>query len=137
MLTRLKSRDITRDILVIILLGALEVHCKKPHVFWHGQSFWFWRSTIRRVLDDRWIWIRASGMEHVSVDGQACPNVAPGMSRGMEEFAVTHPMRILFISFFFPPYNAIGCVRTGKTAKYLMRFGHDVRVISAREQNLH
>ncbi len=46
-------------------------------------------------------------------------------------------MRILIISFFFPPYNLVGCVRTGKMAKYLIRFGHDVRVISAREQNLH
>ena len=30
----------------------------------------------------------------------------------------------------------IGCVRTGKTAAYLSRFGHDVRVVTAREQGL-
>src|SRR5689334_18169923 len=30
----------------------------------------------------------------------------------------------------------IGCVRTGKTAAYLSRFGHEVRVITARDQGL-
>lgn len=45
-------------------------------------------------------------------------------------------MRILLISYFFPPYNTIGAVRTGKTAKYLFRFGHDIRVISAKDQLL-
>jgi glycosyltransferase involved in cell wall biosynthesis len=44
-------------------------------------------------------------------------------------------MRILFISFFFPPYNSIGALRTGKTAKYLSKLGHDVRVVSAADQN--
>ena len=45
-------------------------------------------------------------------------------------------MRILLVSFFFPPYNAIGAVRSGKTAKYLLALGHDVRVISAADQPL-
>jgi glycosyltransferase involved in cell wall biosynthesis len=40
-------------------------------------------------------------------------------------------MRILIVSFVFPPYNIIGAVRVGKTAKYLARSGHDVRVIAA------
>ena len=40
---------------------------------------------------------------------------------------------ILIISCFFPPYNTIGAVRVGKTAKYLIQFGHDVRVIAARD----
>jgi len=44
-------------------------------------------------------------------------------------------MRILFVSFFFPPYNSIGALRTGKTAKYLAMLGHDVRVVSAADQN--
>ncbi len=39
-------------------------------------------------------------------------------------------MKILIISYFFPPYNSIGSVRVGKTAKYLHQFGHDVTVIS-------
>lgn len=45
-------------------------------------------------------------------------------------------MRILLVSFFFPPYGSVGAVRTGKIAEYLTRFGHDVRVVSAREQNV-
>lgn len=45
-------------------------------------------------------------------------------------------MRVLFLSYYFPPYNAIGAVRVGKLAKYLHAFGHDVRVITARDQPL-
>ncbi|MCR8641082.1 glycosyltransferase [Paenibacillus sp. N1-5-1-14] len=45
-------------------------------------------------------------------------------------------MRILLISYFFPPYNTIGAVRTGKMAKYLTKMGHDVHVISANNQPL-
>ncbi|MEM4522379.1 MAG: glycosyltransferase [Nitrososphaeria archaeon] len=41
-------------------------------------------------------------------------------------------MRILIVTFYFPPYNAIGAVRVGKIAKYLFRKGHDVRVITAK-----
>lgn len=40
-------------------------------------------------------------------------------------------MRILIISHRFPPQQAISAVRVGKIAKYLTRFGHDVRVVSA------
>jgi len=43
-------------------------------------------------------------------------------------------MRILYLSFFFPPYNSIGAVRSGKLTKYLHRLGHDVRVVSGRDQ---
>ena len=45
-------------------------------------------------------------------------------------------MNILIVSYFFPPYNTIGAVRTGKLAKYLLRHGHDVRVLSAENQSL-
>jgi len=45
-------------------------------------------------------------------------------------------MRILFLTFFFPPYNTMGAVRTGTTAKYLVELGHDVKVISAYPQAL-
>ena len=41
-------------------------------------------------------------------------------------------MRLLIVSFAFPPYNSIGGVRVGKTAKYLASFGHDVRVQNGR-----
>ena len=40
-------------------------------------------------------------------------------------------MKILLITPYFPPHNAIGAVRTGKFAKYLIEHGNEVRVISA------
>lgn len=45
-------------------------------------------------------------------------------------------MKILIISAFFPPYNAIGSVRIGKLAKYLLDQGHDIRVVAAKLDNL-
>ncbi|WP_343834989.1 glycosyltransferase [Castellaniella ginsengisoli] len=45
-------------------------------------------------------------------------------------------LKVLFISYFFPPYNAIGAVRTGKMVRRLLDAGHDVRVISAGRQGL-
>jgi glycosyltransferase involved in cell wall biosynthesis len=42
-------------------------------------------------------------------------------------------MRVLLISYYFPPYNTIGAVRTGKTAKYLRELGHDVRVLTVAD----
>lgn len=43
-------------------------------------------------------------------------------------------MRILLVSFRFPPYNSVGAVSVGKTVKYLVALGHDVRVLTARDQ---
>lgn len=43
-------------------------------------------------------------------------------------------MRILLVSYSFPPFNEMGSVRPGKTAKYLIKLGHDVRVITAANQ---
>ena len=40
-------------------------------------------------------------------------------------------MKVLIISFYFPPYNNIAATRVGKTAKYLVRLGHEVRVLTA------
>lgn len=45
-------------------------------------------------------------------------------------------MRIGIVSYRFPPYNAVGGVSVGKTAKYLHRLGHGVRVITAADQPL-
>lgn len=45
-------------------------------------------------------------------------------------------MRVLFITFFFPPYRTVGAVRTGQTARQLLALGHDVRVVSAGRQPL-
>ncbi len=42
-------------------------------------------------------------------------------------------MKILLVSFFFPPYSTIGAVRTGKLARFLLDHGHDVRVLAARD----
>jgi glycosyltransferase involved in cell wall biosynthesis len=39
-------------------------------------------------------------------------------------------MRILVISYIFPPYNASGSVRIGKLVAYLASRGHDVRVVA-------
>ncbi|MEW5942680.1 MAG: glycosyltransferase [Pseudomonadota bacterium] len=43
-------------------------------------------------------------------------------------------MKILLISYHFPPYNAVGAVRPGKLAKFLHQRGHEVHVISASRQ---
>lgn len=45
-------------------------------------------------------------------------------------------MKVLFISFHYPPYNCIGAVRVSKMSKYLVEKGHDVKVITANNQNL-
>ena len=45
-------------------------------------------------------------------------------------------MKILFITYFFAPYNCIGAVRTTRTAELLSKRGHEVKVISADNQNL-
>ena len=45
-------------------------------------------------------------------------------------------MRVLIVSYYFTPYNTIGAVRVGKTARYLWEMGHDVRVLAARDQPL-
>ncbi len=42
-------------------------------------------------------------------------------------------MKILIVSYYFPPYNTIGAIRAGKMAKYFHQAGHDVRVISAED----
>ena len=40
-------------------------------------------------------------------------------------------MKILLLSFYFPPFNTIGAVRVGKLAKHLGVQGHDIRVVAA------
>jgi len=45
-------------------------------------------------------------------------------------------MKILLVSYYFPPFNTIGAVRTGKLAKYWHTRGHDVKIISAAPQPL-
>ncbi len=42
-------------------------------------------------------------------------------------------MRVLLISYYFPPYNTVGAVRPGKFAKYLLQNGHEVEVLCASD----
>jgi len=42
-------------------------------------------------------------------------------------------LKILIVTWYFPPTNTMGALRLGKLAKYLNRAGHDVRVLSARD----
>lgn len=39
-------------------------------------------------------------------------------------------MKILLVSFWFPPTNSIGAVRTGKFAKYMCETGNDIRILA-------
>ncbi len=45
-------------------------------------------------------------------------------------------MKVLLVTYLFPPYNAIGSIRTGKLARFLAQQGHEVRVLTADEQPL-
>ncbi|MGH2637383.1 MAG: glycosyltransferase [Actinomycetota bacterium] len=45
-------------------------------------------------------------------------------------------LRILVVSFRFPPFNSAGAVSIGKAAKYLVALGHEVQVITAGDQQL-
>ena len=57
---------------------------------------------------------------------------SPRTSPSVDSSNPSIPLRVLFVTHYFPPYNHIGAVRTGKMAKYLSAFGHSVRVVSAR-----
>ena len=46
---------------------------------------------------------------------------------------MVHPVKILLVSFHFPPDAPLAATRAPKFAKYLLDRGHDVRVICARE----
>jgi Glycosyl transferase 4-like domain len=43
---------------------------------------------------------------------------------------VNTAMKILIISFWFPPSNVVGAIRVGKLARYLLRQGHETRVLT-------
>ncbi len=42
-------------------------------------------------------------------------------------------MKILVVSWFFPPANTIGAVRLGNLVSYLHKQGHDIRVIAGKD----
>jgi glycosyltransferase involved in cell wall biosynthesis len=43
-------------------------------------------------------------------------------------------MKVLLVSYWFPPANTMAAVRIGKLARFLDRAGHDVRVLAARSR---
>ena len=45
------------------------------------------------------------------------------------------PGRILFVSYWFPPFQAVASLRMGKFAKFLLERGWDVQVIAAGDTN--
>jgi glycosyltransferase involved in cell wall biosynthesis len=45
-------------------------------------------------------------------------------------------MKILLVSYYFPPFNTVGAVRVGKMAKYLIEMGHTVKILTANHQPL-
>ncbi len=42
-------------------------------------------------------------------------------------------MKILLVTWYFPPSNRIGAVRLGGLARYLLANGHDVRVVTCKD----
>lgn len=42
-------------------------------------------------------------------------------------------MKILIVSWYFPPVNTIGALRVGKFARFLIERGHDVGVVAGKE----
>lgn len=44
-------------------------------------------------------------------------------------------MKILILSWYFPPVNAVAAIRTGKMARFFLEAGHDVKVITARKSD--
>ena len=43
-------------------------------------------------------------------------------------------MRVLLVSYYFPPFNSVGAVRPGKLARYLHEQGHEVHVLTCSNQ---
>jgi hypothetical protein len=39
-------------------------------------------------------------------------------------------MKVLIVSFWFPPSNVVGAIRVSKLARYLVRHGHELRVLT-------
>src|SRR5215472_1187786 len=42
----------------------------------------------------------------------------------------TRALKILIVSWYFPPVNTIGAVRVGKFARFLIERGHDIAVVA-------
>lgn len=72
---------------------------------------------------------QASDMGAADPLGRGVWNMQPLQSPGSG-----YSMRILLISYCFPPHNVSAAVRTGLLAKHLVLQGHDIRVVSAAGQ---
>ena len=44
----------------------------------------------------------------------------------------TNTLKILIVSWYFPPVNTIGALRVGKFARFLIEQGHDVGVVAGK-----
>ena len=47
-------------------------------------------------------------------------------------FSAASDMRVLIVSFWFPPANVVGAIRVGKLARYLDGHGYEVRVLTTK-----
>lgn len=41
-------------------------------------------------------------------------------------------MKVLIVSFWFPPANVVGAIRVGKLARYLDRREYEVRILTTK-----
>lgn len=62
--------------------------------------------------------------------------VAVHPARSIDNVRGRRAMNILFISHWFPPYNAIGSVRAYEMARYLDGLGHNVTVITTSHNSV-
>ena len=74
-------------------------------------------------------------------------NVGSGVSRCADRATIDYDsvsgktvrsgrrLRVLLISYWFPPSNVIGAIRVGHFAKSLLEAGHDVRVLAGENSD--
>src|SRR5687768_1007228 len=102
------------------------------------QDSWFatcWRAGGRSILGYGGSLTSVSGAACLPFRYDSCYQRHPGFKRRRHQLERRpSDLKILLISFCFPPYNDVGHVRVGKLAKFLLRFGHDVQIISAKDQ---
>lgn len=70
------------------------------------------------------------GNDRCQIDA-GCNSYRSENNRVARPHFVVH-MKILLVSWYFPPANTIAALRIGKLAKYLLNQGHDVRVVAGK-----
>lgn len=60
----------------------------------------------------------------------AMPTYPPQPHSALRQGLLNRRPRLLFLAYFFPPTNTIGCVRTWNITKYLTRLGWDITVVT-------